>query len=150
MDRKSSSAVVAEMPSRQSYDQDAITATPGRSPGDTPYLQEKSAIASTTGFANPNEPRYFHSRRVRKGEVEKPWMNKKDPKERIIYWIPIVGIVIGVIAAGVIVWDGLTTVTNYNYCSILDEDFTNGLDSTIWSKEVEVGGYGFVDPLDFY
>lgn len=126
-------------------DLDAVTPAPAF---DTTagYMSEKSAIAFTTGFAHANEPQYFHSRRIKKGEVEKPWLGKKDRAEKWVNILPIIGLIAGVVIAIVIVWDGLQSVTNYNYCSIYEEDFSNGLDMSVWTKEVEVGGYGYVQP----
>jgi hypothetical protein len=31
---------------------------------------------------------------------------------------------------------------NHKYCEIFNEDFSNGLNSEVWTKEVEVGGFG--------
>lgn len=141
--------VPSEHPSEQGLsskssmeDVDAIHSAPHHGT-QSPYLSEKSAIASTTGFAHSNEPRYFHSRRVKKGEVEKPWLTKKDPMEKWVKVLPITGILLGVLLSIFIVWEGLQSVTNHKYCIIYDEDFANGLDTTIWEKEVEVGGYGY-------
>ena len=69
-------------------------------------------------------------------------MDKKDPKEKWVTIIPLVGIFVGLALSGVLIWDGLRSVVNHNYCEILSEDFSNGLNSKIWTKEVEVGGFG--------
>lgn len=87
--------------------------------------------------------RYFHSRRIRKGEAERPWLSKKDPKEKWVTIIPLIGIAIGFAIAGFLIYDGLSSVSNHVYCPVLDEDFSSSaLDPKIWTKEVEVGGYG--------
>lgn len=58
---------------------------------------------------------------------------------------PLIGIVIGLGISGFLIWDGLRSVVHHKYCSIMNEDFTSGgLDANIWTKEVEVGGFGFV------
>jgi len=88
------------------------------------------------------EQRYFHSRRVKKGTVEQPWRNRKDPKEKWVTIIPLIGIFIGVCVTGVLVWDGLRTVVNHTYCQILDDDFSRGLNPDVWTMESEVGGFG--------
>lgn len=69
-------------------------------------------------------------------------MDKKDPKEKWVTIIPLIGIFAGLALSGVLIWDGLRSVVNHNYCQVLNEDFSNGLNSKIWTKEVEVGGYG--------
>jgi hypothetical protein len=86
--------------------------------------------------------RYFHSRRVKPGEVEKPWLNKSDPKEKWVTILPIVGIVIGLIISGFLIWDGMKSVIKHNYVLVLDDDFSGGLNTDIWTKEVQVGGFG--------
>ncbi|KAL7621021.1 hypothetical protein AAE478_008333 [Parahypoxylon ruwenzoriense] len=86
-------------------------------------------------------PRYFHSRRVKKGEVEKPWLDKKDPKEKWVTIIPILGIIVGLGIAGFLVWDGLRSVVKHNYCLVLEDNFAL-FDDAIWTKEVQVGGFG--------
>jgi len=109
--------------------------------GSMPASVSASATGSSTGVQAPTG-RYFHSRRVRKGEVEKPWLDKKDPKEKWVTIIPIVGIVIGLALSGFLIYDGLSSVSHHNYCPVLNEDFSEGLNSKIWTKEVELGGYG--------
>ena len=90
-----------------------------------------------------NSQRYFHSRRVVKGEMEKPWLEKKDPKEKWVSIMPVVGILIGLAISGFLVWDGIRNVVHHTYCPLLDENFDgDGLNSDIWTKEVQVGGFG--------
>ncbi|KAF2636440.1 concanavalin A-like lectin/glucanase [Massarina eburnea CBS 473.64] len=90
----------------------------------------------------PRNDRFFTTRRITRGEAVKPWLQNRDPREKWVTIIPIMGVVAGLILGGFLVWDGLRSVTNYRYCTVLDENFSNGLDGTIWQKEVEVGGYG--------
>jgi hypothetical protein len=88
--------------------------------------------------------RYFHTRRVRKGEVDQPWLSKVDPKEKWVTIFPIIGMLIGLGLSGFLIWDGLRSVVHHKYCPVMDEDFSGGLNTNIWTKEVEVGGYGYV------
>ena len=90
----------------------------------------------------PGGSAYFRSRRVQKGEIEKPWMKRKDPKEKWVTIIPMVGLALGVALAAFLVYDGMRTVVKNSYKLVLDEDFSTGLDPKIWTKEVEVGGFG--------
>ncbi|KAK5655990.1 hypothetical protein OQA88_5128 [Cercophora sp. LCS_1] len=85
--------------------------------------------------------RYFHSRRV-KGEVEKPWTKNVDPKEKWVTILPIIGILIGLAISGFLVWDGIRSVVKHKYCLVLEDDFSRGLDTAIWEKEVQLGGFG--------
>lgn len=85
---------------------------------------------------------YFKSRRIRKDEVEKPWLEKKDPKEKWVSIIPLVALAIGFLLAGLLVYDGIRSVVHHEYCLVLSEDFSGGLNEKIWTKESEVGGFG--------
>jgi beta-glucanase (GH16 family) len=100
--------------------------------------QTSSAALHQQGLAQ----RYFHSRRVKKGEVEKPWTTTKDPREKWVTIIPLIGLFIGLAISGFLIYDGLRTVVNHEYCPVLDDDFSNGLDPNTWTKEAEVGGFG--------
>jgi len=103
---------------------------------------------STTSFTTTQQsacqPNYFHSRRIKKGEVDRPWRGKKNPRDKFVDWVPYVGMFVGLAAAGIIIWNGLrTSVTNSKYCPVYLSDFSSGvLDESIWTKEVEVGGFG--------
>jgi hypothetical protein len=80
---------------------------------------------------------------VKKGTVERPWMDKKDPKEKWVTIIPILGLIVGLGISGFLIWDGLRSVVNHVYCPVLIEDFSNGFNSKVWTKEAEVGGFGY-------
>ena len=109
---------------------------------------QNSANASSTALhmhQQRENQKYFHSRRVKKGEIERPWLNKKDPKEKWVTIIPLVGLALGFAIAGFLIYDGLRTVVHHQYCPILSEDWTQGFNTKIWTKEAEVGGFGSVD-----
>lgn len=87
--------------------------------------------------------RFFHSRRVRKGEVEKPWTKNVDPKEKWVTILPIIGIVIGLGISGFLVWDGIRSVVQHKYCPVLDETFSGSeLNTDVWDYEIQLGGFG--------
>ena len=90
------------------------------------------------------QQRYFHSRRVRKGEVERPWLDRHDPKEKWVTIIPIIGIVVGLALSGFLIYDGLASVAHHVYCPVLEDDFSNGFNTKVWTREAEVGGFGYV------
>ncbi|KAH7158192.1 glycoside hydrolase family 16 protein [Dactylonectria estremocensis] len=106
------------------------------------YASVSSPTATTGARQDIRAARYFHSRRVKQGEVEKPWLEKTDPKEKWSTILPIAGILIGLGLASFLIWDGLRSVAHHKYCPVLDETFASGLDPSIWTKEVEVGGFG--------
>jgi hypothetical protein len=109
----------------------------------TPYgSTPASRNTSTTGFHSAAETRWFRSRRVKKGEFDKGWSTKKDPKEKWVTIIPVLGILFGLAVSGVLVWDGLRSITNHVYCPVLNENWSGGWNDKIWTKEAEVGGFG--------
>ena len=103
-----------------------------------------SARVSATGSQLQAPQRYFHSRRIKKGSVERPWLDKKDPREKWVTIIPIIGIFIGLCISGFLIYNGLQTVQKHVYCSVYEDDFSRGWNSQVWTKEVEVGGFGYV------
>jgi hypothetical protein len=120
---------------------------PFASPTDSrPNSSPNSSLGSSSAL-RPIQQRYFHSRRIRKGEVEKPWMEKKDPKEKWVTIIPLMGLALGFAIAGFLVYDGLASVVHHNYCQIMSDDFSQGLNPDIWTKEAEVGGFGLVSSI---
>lgn len=89
----------------------------------------------------PRGQRYFHSRRVKKDEVEKPWLAKTDPKEKWVTILPIIGILVGLGISGFLIWDGIRSVVQHKYCVVLEDTFQN-FNTDVWTKEVQVGGFG--------
>jgi len=103
---------------------------------------QRTQMASSTALPyGRGQQNYFRSRRIKKDELERPWLNQRDPREKWVNIIPIIGLCIGLAVAGLLVWMGLWTVVDHHYCPVLDEDFSSWNDK-VWTKEVEVGGYG--------
>lgn len=133
---------------RNPYEDTISPAATGRvNPFSTPFTSRPASSFGSSSAVNrpdviPN--RYFHSRRVRKGEIEKPWKDKKDPKEKWVTIIPLIGLVVGLAIAGFLVYDGISSVVTHTYCPVLSDDFSGGLNKKVWTQEAEVGGYGSV------
>lgn len=123
---------------------DEISPTPPTNNAFSSSLTSRPAlsVASSSFAARPPPSKYFHSRRVRKGEIEKPWLKKADPKEKWVTIIPLVGLVLGLGIAGFLVYDGLHSVVHHKYCPVLSDDFSEGLNTNIWTQEAQVGGFG--------
>ncbi|KAI1645814.1 glycoside hydrolase family 16 protein [Daldinia loculata] len=103
-----------------------------------PASSESSGVITR----RPAAPRYFHSRRIKKGEeVEKPWLKKRDHREKWVTILPITGFLVGLGISAFLVWDGLRSVAKHNYCLVLEDNFANFNDN-VWTKEVQVGGFG--------
>jgi type VI protein secretion system component VasK len=109
-----------------------------------PSLAAQSSTQSSLKKRFPPRP-YFHSRRFKKGTVEKPYLAVKDPRGKWITVIPALGIVFGLAAIALLSWSGYRSVDKHEYCKVFTDDFSNGFNSTIWNKQVEVGGYGYVE-----
>ncbi|ODQ75092.1 hypothetical protein LIPSTDRAFT_92143 [Lipomyces starkeyi NRRL Y-11557] len=88
--------------------------------------------------------RHFASRRLPLGySGEKPWLSSQSPAEQFLRWIMVVSFVMGLAIFGVLIWVGTTEIQNYNYCTVLEDNFDTGsLNTTIWMHDVQVGGFG--------
>ncbi|KAI1328657.1 concanavalin A-like lectin/glucanase domain-containing protein [Xylariaceae sp. FL0255] len=114
----------------------------GTNPFTSPEISRPaSSFGSEIAIAQARGQRYFHSRRVKKGEIEKPWLGKKDPKEKWVTILPIVGILIGLGISGFLVYDGISSVVKHKYCLVLEDTFST-FNTDVWTKEVQVGGFG--------
>jgi hypothetical protein len=121
----------------------APSTAPSTAPNTAPNTMSNSIFSSSTAlnrFAAP--PTYFKSRRIRKGEQERPWLDKKDPKEKWVWIIPLIGLILGLGLCGVQIWFGLQRISKHSYCTVLDEDWSGGFKEDIWTREAEVGGFG--------
>jgi len=98
-------------------------------------------MASSTALHNPGAPRFFHSRRIRKGEIERPWVGKKDPREKWQWILPVVGLVIGLALSIFLIYEAMSSTASHNYCLVLEDEF-NSFNTQTWTKEVSVGGFG--------
>lgn len=130
-------------------DRSAQSSQPATDPfASSQHLPNQASVFSDStapggNILRPGRARYFHSRRVRKHEVIKPWV--KEPRERAEIWIeiiPLIGLLVGIGIAGVLIWDGLRNVVDHKYCTVLVEDWHNGLDSNVWHPEIQRGGFG--------
>jgi len=121
---------------------DDISPAPRANPFASPFTSRPASSFGSSSAVPGLSSRYFYSRRVRKGEVEQPWREKKDPKEKWVTIIPLIGLAIGFGIAGFLVWDGLRSVVHHKYCPVLSDDFANGINTDIWTQEAEVGGFG--------
>lgn len=126
-------------PSTPEYD----SHLPGHNLFSTPNNSFRGSTAgSIAGLHHVPQAKYFRSRRIKKGTIERPWLDKKDPNDKWITIIPLIGIIAGVAISGLLVWDGIRSVVNHVYCPVLVDDFSKGINEKVWLKEIEVGGFG--------
>lgn len=106
------------------------------------------SIASSSGYQVPGtsggHQAYFRSRRINPDEAdERPWLHKKDSRQKWHRIFPLIGIGLGICFTALLCWQGYSSVENYQYCPVYMEDFSSGaLNEKIWTKEVQVGGFG--------
>ena len=64
--------------------------------------------------------------------------------KRIDYLFVLIGITIGVLTSGAIIGIGIFNFMRgqHTYCLALDEQFDGPLNTNLWSREVQVGGFG--------
>lgn len=126
--------------------EDPFTDRSAQSPkqaSDRPVSVLSDSTAPVDKDSRPGRARYFHSRRVRKDEVIKPWVKEpRDPAEKLIEIIPLIGLLIGICIAGLLIWDGLRNVVEHKYCPVLVEDMTTSVSNGIWHAEETIGGFG--------
>ncbi|ESZ98948.1 hypothetical protein SBOR_0606 [Sclerotinia borealis F-4128] len=117
-----------------------------------PYSRPASTIGARSGFQYAEVPGtgYFRSRRVRKGEAVSLAVTKKAKKEALLWIFPLCGTILGLGLTGMIIYLKIASITHHKYCPVLLEDFSSGiLDPNVWTKEVQVGGYGLVSSLEY-
>ena len=76
---------------------------------------------------------------------EKPWLNKKDSRERWAYWLTLAMCVVGFGCAAIVIFFGWTSVRQLkdsDVCLVLDDDFSSLDLSGTWTRDVELGGFG--------
>ncbi|KAI4674996.1 uncharacterized protein J4E88_007899 [Alternaria novae-zelandiae] len=100
----------------------------------------KESVAS--GFKyGPVPGQYFRSRRVKPEDVGMPWLDKPHPRQKWGTILPLVGFGLGLMVTAIMIWDGFRVIGKHKYCQIFHDDFKS-LNETVWTKEVELGGYG--------
>ena len=127
----------------QSSDSDRLQRDPFATPNASQYPSRNTSPMLMSEKTRQG-PRYFHSRRIKKDNIDKPWLrDSKDKRKKWLTIVPLLGLLIGLGLGGYMVYNGLQSVPKHTYCSVYDEDWSSGsLDPKVWTHEVEVGGYG--------
>src|ERR1700750_1750830 len=89
-------------------------------------LPSQRLVTQTTSQAHAAAPKWFHSRKIKRGTVERPWKDKTDPREKWVTIIPIIGMIVGFTIASILIWDGLRQVVSHEYCLVLNADWSTG------------------------
>lgn len=134
-----------------SVTEDEINLNAGNQNTDPFATPLESRSASSGGFSsarqqyNLQRTTYYRSRRIIKNENSKPPVFKKNPNEKWLWIIPLIGFLVGLAVTGVLIFMTIHGRVIHKYCSVLNEDFSTGtLNPQIWMQEVQLGGYGYV------
>lgn len=104
----------------------------------------KGKQATGSGFHyGPVPGQYFRSRRVKPEDVQMPWLDKPHPRQKWGTILPLIGLGLGFMVVAIMIWDGFRVIGRHKYCEIYHDNFTT-LNKNVWTKEVELGGYGYV------
>ena len=91
-------------------------------------------------MAHNRYTRRFKSR-LNKHGVEKPWLNDKDPREKWVTILPLIGMAIGCGLAAYLGYSGWASVETHKFCLVYEDNFDT-FNTDIWQHEVQVGGFG--------
>ena len=100
-------------------------------------MRSGSFVLNTSAYTRP-----FKSRR-NNGAIEKPWLQKKRSGFR---WAgtgaTTIGLVAGLVIVGIMAWTGWQSYDTVDFCEYWEDDFSSGLNTDVWSREVQVNGFG--------
>ncbi|KAI5116894.1 hypothetical protein M0805_004162 [Coniferiporia weirii] len=75
--------------------------------------------------------------------IEKPWLRDSDPRKRISYLLTMSCMLLGAVAGAALCFFGARGIMFVgDVCLVMDEDFSSGLNTTRWAREVSMGGFG--------
>jgi hypothetical protein len=78
-------------------------------------------------------------------KLDKPWIAKPETRARISWWLTIAFTILGVCGGVARIYFGFISIPmiEQNLCLVLEDNFDgNDLDTSIWSHEVDLGGFG--------
>jgi len=78
------------------------------------------------------------------GELFKPWVGKKDKAARISYFLTYSMLLLGIAVTAVRCYTGWRSVPLVGkLCLVMEDEFNgNDLDTGVWMREVDLGGFG--------
>ena len=113
-------------------------------------VEYMASVGLSTGFSlhgeffNSKNKRYtqpFRSRIMKEPE-HKFWLTqRKTREERIAGWIPRVGLIFGFFIICAFSYGGWAAWETHKYCLLFEDNFAT-LDTNLWHREVECGGFG--------
>ena len=85
--------------------------------------------------------RKFRSARFKEAQYPKPWLEQSDPRRKWEKFIFYGSILIGFLIGAVICFFSYKSVSNFEYCLVLEDTFET-LDKKTWNYEIQRGGFG--------
>ncbi|TKY89775.1 hypothetical protein EX895_001072 [Sporisorium graminicola] len=141
-------SVLPPSSSQESMATEAKSIDDGLSSGSRPIAIDCLPITKAAQRALLQPPHGFVSRRIDADAWTPPnlWSLSKRGKrsKRIDYLFVLIGIAVGVLASGAVIGLGIFGFMSgqHNYCLALDEQFDGPLNTNLWTREVQVGGFG--------
>ncbi|THH03826.1 hypothetical protein EW145_g5982 [Phellinidium pouzarii] len=75
--------------------------------------------------------------------IEKPWLTERDPLKQLSYMLSLGCMLLGIGASVALCYFGAKSILFVgSVCLVMEDDFSNGLDTSIWAHEVSMGGFG--------
>ncbi|KAI0746495.1 concanavalin A-like lectin/glucanase [Daedaleopsis nitida] len=116
------------------------------SPPAYPYPYPPAASSSHATLPRKAKAPMPSSRLSQKlSKEDKPWLKKRDCRDRASWWLTFFMMWLGIGGAGVLCffgWQNVELLDDSDLCMVLDESFdTLDLDNT-WTRDVELGGFG--------
>ncbi|KAI9649850.1 hypothetical protein NHQ30_002432 [Ciborinia camelliae] len=110
-------------------------------------LKKLLTVEDVLDIVPPRQRRFKSARLI--GDYEKPWLEKVSTEgkrkklsgrtwDSIIFWT---SIAIGFGLGGIMCYIGFKSVPHNSYCLMFEDDFHN-IDPSIWSYEIQRGGFG--------
>lgn len=89
----------------------------------------------------------FRSARLREGDErlsDNLWTKTRAGKKanRTNYILFLAGVVLGIAGAAAFIVQGFLSMPKNKYCLVLEDHFDGPLDTNIWKREIETGGFG--------
>jgi hypothetical protein len=98
-------------------------------------------------YATKAPPKYTKPSTMVTGGIEKPWKSKNNSQMRLAYWITYAAATLGIIAGILRCFFGWRDVPRLgNLCQVMEDEFDT-LNLDIWSRDVDLGGFGYVTPF---
>lgn len=75
-------------------------------------------------------------------ELEKPWTKARDPRRRYSYFLSLAAIFFwGALALAYCYFGAKSLNLIGNTCMFVEDDFSSGIDPSLWAHEVVLGGF---------